>query len=193
MSRETFHVERDDGLPSFQTTGERIAWARRRLPKFKKDQTALADCVGVTRQSVSAWENNRQRPEGENLTRLAECLEVPERWLTEPPALAVRESAQPYGGHGVVRESGDVAYDPNPDPEGTPAEQLMHFLGFRVGFRRLAGEISNKDLIASAYTIAREEGFDRAEFQKLDAWRDQILEEEARGGRGGPSKGGGSG
>lgn len=112
--------------------------------------------VGVTRQQVSVWEKGREFPQGPNLMRLSAALGVEQ-------------------GHFVVRGSGDIDYDPNPDPEGSPAEQLMAFLGQRVGMRRVAGSLTSKDLIAVAYTIAREERFGPDEFKKIDRWRDEIM------------------
>lgn len=154
------------------TMAGRIAFARDQNETYRKDQVALADCVGVARQTISAWETGRFEPEGDRLDRLAECLGVSREWLLVGDVGA---------GHFVVRDGGSVEYDPNPDPEGTPAEQLMAYLGVKVGMRRLAGELTSKDLVAVAYTLARAEGFSAEEFRKLDVWRDQILEEERRG------------
>jgi transcriptional regulator with XRE-family HTH domain len=141
-------------------------------PEQYRTQEALAVDVGVTRQTVSSFETDETTPRGRELQQLARCLGVSMEWILEGDQ-----------GHRVVSPTGDIEYDPNPDPEGTPAEQLMAFLGMRVGMRRLAGELTAKDLIVVAYTLARSEGFAPEEFKKLDRWRDQILEEE-RGGRG---------
>lgn len=37
--------------------------------------------------------------------------------------------------------------------------------------------MTDMDLITTAYTIARADGWSIEEFRKLDAWRDAILEE----------------
>lgn len=135
-------------------------------------QAELAERVGVTRPRVSLWETEKSAPTWANLERIARALDVTPSWIMSGDQV----------GHMVVRETGQIDYDPNPDPEGTPAEQLMAFLGVRVGMRRLAGELTAKDLIAVAYTLARSEGFSAEEYRKLDAWRDQVLEAERRGG-----------
>lgn len=75
---------------------------------------------------------------------------------------------------GDGEEDGGV---PLPDPQGSPAEQLLHMLGMRAGMRRVAREMTDKDMITTAYTIARADGWSIEEFRKLDAWRDAILEE----------------
>lgn len=148
--------------------GSRI---RERRERLGRSQQELADAVGVSRQQVSNWETGKQSPTGANLVALAAILGVSSEWVL----------AGDRGGHMVVGDSGDIRYDPNPDPEGTPAEQLMAFLGLRVGMRRLAGELTGRDLVATAYTLARAERFSAEEFKKLDAWRDQIMAAESGG------------
>ena len=64
--------------------------------------------------------------------------------------------------------------EPGGEPR-TPAEELLHYLGMRAGLRRVARELTDKDLIAVAYTIARRDGWPIEELRKLDAWRDAIL------------------
>lgn len=157
------------GPPGPDTPGGRIKDRREALGL---GQAALANHIGVNRSQVSVWENGHQLPGGANLVRLARVLEVTSEWILHGSE----------GGHLVVRETGEIYLDPRPDSEGTPAEQLMAFLGLRVGMRRLAGELTGKDLVATAYTLARAEGFSAEEFKKLDAWRDQILKAEGRGG-----------
>ncbi len=63
------------------TPGQRIKSRRDEIPRYWRNQQALADDVGVTRTTVSAWENDRFRPEGENLRRLSECLDRPMGWI----------------------------------------------------------------------------------------------------------------
>lgn len=152
-----------------ETLGARI---RQRREALGLDQAELGARVGVARSQVSVWENGHQVPGGANLVKLARALEVTSEWI-----LGGDES-----GHLVVRESGEISYDPRPDSEASPAEQLIAFLGVKVGMRRLAGELTAKDLVAAAYTLARAERFSAEEFKKLDAWRDQILADEKRRG-----------
>lgn len=61
-------------------TGEKIA-------KLRKDknisQEALADMLGLSRQSVSKWENVSALPTMENLSRLAKIFDVPVSYLLD--------------------------------------------------------------------------------------------------------------
>lgn len=61
-------------------TGEKIA-------KLRKDknisQEALADMLGLSRQSVSKWENGSALPTMENLSRLANIFDVPVSYLLD--------------------------------------------------------------------------------------------------------------
>ncbi len=59
--------------------GERIYLLRQRIPRYRTDQGALAEDVEVRRETVSAWENDRQTPQGKNLERLAGALRVSEQ------------------------------------------------------------------------------------------------------------------
>jgi transcriptional regulator with XRE-family HTH domain len=61
-------------------TGDRIADLRRALARRegrRVTQRALAEALGVHLGTVTAWEIGKQRPEGENLRRLAAFLGVP--------------------------------------------------------------------------------------------------------------------
>lgn len=156
------------------TVGGRIASARAKVPKYRKDQERLAHDVRVSRGTVSAWENDQQTPAGENLVRLARALSVSPEWILDG------RGAEPSRGHLVVRDTGVISYDPSADSEATPAEALFEFLDQRVGMRRLTGNLTSKDLIAVAYTIAREERFGPDEFKKIDRWRDEIMAMERR-------------
>lgn len=134
-------------------------------------QKELAEAAGIHVNTLLSFEKGRSDPEPGTVEAIAEALGV-------SVTVIEAEAARMKSGHLVVTGTGEVEYDPNPDPEGTPAEQLMAYLGVKVGMRRLAGELTAKDLIAVAYTLARSEGFSAEEYKKLDAWRDQILEEE---------------
>lgn len=97
-------------------------------------------------------------------------------------ALGTVEEAILYGGGvserarlGVVRE-GPMPYEPTDQPSA--AEELLQFLSERLGHRRIAGELTDKDLIAAAYTLARKFGFSAEDYRRLDAWRDQIIQGE---------------
>lgn len=179
-----------------ETPGSRIRERRKEIPRFRDDQKALAAEVGVQRERVSLWENDKQRPGGENLVKLARALNVTPGWILagdaaegavviQLPPGQPGLSGYPTGGDSSsgVREEG-VGYGkelPDPDPSGSPAEQLLHMLGVRAGLRRVARELTDKDLIAVAYTIARADKWPVEELRKLDAWRDAILEQRRTG------------
>lgn len=63
------------------TPGRRIKSRRGEIPQYRKSQEALAVDVGVTRATVSDWENDRYAPEGKNLESLARCLGRPAEWI----------------------------------------------------------------------------------------------------------------
>ena len=61
-------------------TGEKIAKLRR---DKNISQEALADMLGLSRQSVSKWENGSALPTMENLSRLAKIFDVPVSYLLD--------------------------------------------------------------------------------------------------------------
>lgn len=155
-----------------RTPGERIRQRRLEVPKYRRSQGALAADVGVTRTTVSAWETDKFTPEGGNLRRLAECLGVSGEWIVQG------DPSRP-----AIREVSSVEYRAIPRPGASPAEQLMAFMSLHFGWRRAAGEMATKTMLAAAYTLAMEDRLDPEELAKLDRWRDQILEDERRDGR----------
>ncbi len=70
-----------EGTPDLSalSVGERIYLLRQRIPEYRSDQGSLADAVQVRRETISAWENDRQVPQGRNLERLALALHVSEQ------------------------------------------------------------------------------------------------------------------
>lgn len=76
----------------------------------------------------------------------------------------------------VVREEPEMPYGSGEQPSA--AEQLLQFLSERLGHRRIAGELTDKDLIAAAYTLARKFDFSAEDYRRLDTWRDQIIQSE---------------
>lgn len=172
---------------------DRIARRRREIPEYKKNGEALATLVGVSRQQLSKWENGGAMPTGENLTRLADALGVTPAWILFGDAGDMVEiHGKPFprvdlaklseaGRSSVVREE-PAAYGVEVEGgPGSPAEQLLTFLSERLGHRRVAGELTDKDLIATAYTLARKHAFSAEDFQLLDRWRDQIIQGEKKG------------
>jgi SOS-response transcriptional repressor LexA len=63
---------------SAMTLGQRIRFARGRA---KMTQDAVAELFGISRNSVSLWENDRTSPETDKMSKLAELLRVPAGWL----------------------------------------------------------------------------------------------------------------
>lgn len=76
--------------------GDRIKRTRHANPKYRGSGATLAKDVGVSRQQLSKWENDRAVPTGENLVGLAKALDVEPEWILN-------------GGHGGLRvkEAGD--------------------------------------------------------------------------------------
>ena len=79
--------DRCDGLqnegmakgPDLSTIGKRIRWRREGLGI---SQEALGEaCGGITRQSVSQWENDHTTPSGRNIIDCAIKLNSPARWI----------------------------------------------------------------------------------------------------------------
>ena len=68
----------------FAQIGGRIADLRRALGRSagrRVTQREMAEALGVHLGTVTAWEIGKQRPEGENLDRLAELLDVSPDYL----------------------------------------------------------------------------------------------------------------
>jgi DNA-binding XRE family transcriptional regulator len=65
------------------TIGWRIKTRRHEITRYRGDQGQLARDVGVSRTSVSAWENDLFKPTWWHLQRLAECLGVSMDWIME--------------------------------------------------------------------------------------------------------------
>ena len=61
------------------TLGNRISTLR---TKNNYSQEYLAEQIGLSRQSISKWENNISRPDTKNLIRLAELFHVSVEYLT---------------------------------------------------------------------------------------------------------------
>jgi transcriptional regulator with XRE-family HTH domain len=109
-------MERGRARP-YSRIGQRVADLRRAAGRRRGErltQRELADTLGVHQTTVAAWEIGRQRPEGENLVRLAEVLgSTPEAILAD-------------GSEGVLVGVGAQA-----EPE---AEELMAFFDQTVRF-----------------------------------------------------------
>jgi transcriptional regulator with XRE-family HTH domain len=67
--------------PDFFELGERIRAARKR--KGLKQQQ-LADEIGVSRQTLSKYENGRRRPEPDQIDQIASATDVDADWITPP-------------------------------------------------------------------------------------------------------------
>jgi transcriptional regulator with XRE-family HTH domain len=137
---------------------------------------ALATRSGVSARGIEDIEKGAS-PRISTLSKLAEALGVaPDLFMTGPT---------PVEDFGVVRQGRteqvprrDQTELSGEDAPPTPAGQLLEFLSQRLGYRRVAGELTDKDLIAAAYTLARKHGFSAEDYRLLDAWRDQIIQGE---------------
>lgn len=133
---------------------EMVAEALRRVEGIPT-KTGKAEAIGVSEGTIRRW--------------LAGDIPLPLRKDTRDPLVRFLTTGEENGIHEV----------PTPDPAGTPAEQLLQYLGVRAGLRRVAKELTDKDLIAVAYTIATKDRWPVEEFKKLDAWRDAILGQQS--------------
>lgn len=138
-------------------------------------QAQLAELLGVGVRTVQSWEGDENVPQGDNLVKLAEALETTTVFILKGLLYEI-----PVIDYPVVHDA-PLPTPPEPSTEGSPAEQLLHMLGVRAGLRRVARELTDKDLIAVAYTIARADRWPIEELRKLDAWRDAILEQRRAG------------
>lgn len=89
----------------YKEIGHRIADLRREAGRARGQrltQREVAEAVGVATGTVTAWEAGKQRPEGENLEKLAAFFRVPPELIvhgdskTGTPPLHVREAAAEY-------------------------------------------------------------------------------------------------
>jgi phage repressor protein C with HTH and peptisase S24 domain len=64
---------------NIQTLGSRLSEAR--LENGYKTKVSLAKILGVSHVTVSAWEKNEYKPDGENLVNLLELLGIAKDWL----------------------------------------------------------------------------------------------------------------
>ena len=109
-------MERGRARP-YRMIGQRMADLRRAAGRRRGErltQRELAETLGVHQTTVAAWEIGRQKPEGENLARLADVLgSTPETLLSD-------------GSEGVLVGAGAQT-----EPE---AEDLMAFFDQTVRF-----------------------------------------------------------
>lgn len=113
--------------------------------------------------------------QSEKARRLGVSESTVRRWLAGDVALPLRKGTrEPL--ERFVAMSDELWHEAEGGGEGgSAAEELLHYLGVRAGLRRVARELTDKDLIAVAYTIARKDDWPLEELRKLDVWRDEIL------------------
>jgi len=87
--------------------GERLKRLRREWSRrhgVRMTQEVLAKMVGVSRGTIAAWESDKQRPDSDNLARLAQVFETTVEelrgggpyWVADVPAATVREPTAAY-------------------------------------------------------------------------------------------------
>ncbi len=131
----------------------------------------FAEAVGIDPVTLSRLVNGRaDLRKSPNLAAIAEALGT-----VEEAILYGDRPSDPSSG--VLRERPAMEYGSG----ASAAEQLLAFLSERLGHRRIAGELTDKDLIAAAYTLARKHAFTQDDYQLLDRWRDQIIQGEKKG------------
>ena len=113
--------------------------------------------------------------QSEKARRLGVSESTVRRWLSGDVALPLRKGTRAPLERFVTFSDDTFPGASTRDGPATPAEELLHYLGVRAGLRRVARELTDKDLIAVAYTIARKDNWPLEELRKLDAWRDAIL------------------
>lgn len=104
------------------TMGQRIAQRRKQLGL---SQEALADAVGVSRQSVSKWELNEAQPDAAKIVLLAQALKM----TTDELLLGDAEEEK------TVAQA--VPATPRPDHVGR-LEKLVRRHGYKVGYVLIA-------------------------------------------------------
>lgn len=125
----------------YADVGDRIAALRRALARARGRRLTQRDVaaeLGVHAATVTAWEIGRQRPEGENLRRLAALLGVAPGEISGPaPAPPDDDAAQAWDGpaaelfasfDGLVRYLGGIA---------PPGQSRLRKLDAVEGLRRL--------------------------------------------------------
>ncbi len=154
------HLVRDLQAHPYWEIGQRISDARveaGRREGIRLTQQKIADAVGVHVGTVTAWETGKQRPEGENLVRLASRLGVDATFLMEG-----REGSHVFDRPRVLEyRFGDERDDLSSLPQRTPpvevqAEEWLSKIIAPDMLRRLAGTPTYLDVLYSVQdTITR--------------------------------------
>lgn len=127
------------------TTGERIRGRRLELPQFRKSQKALADAIGVRRETVNQWETDARVPEGENLLKLARALDVTPEWILQDQGSRTHSVVRDggggfYGGEGVdLRDVLPIPPEGDPARPGETARKVIDIVEHLDGLRRQNG------------------------------------------------------
>lgn len=101
-------------------------------------QERLAELVGVSRQTISRWENGAVQPSTDNLVRLSEVFQLPvEAFLTDdwiPPEQQAVEAVSilPEVPPEPDAEPAAVPEEQPPEPEAPPAESPPRRRNYRL-------------------------------------------------------------
>ena len=144
--------------------GQRIAELRRqegRRRRVRLTQRQLADELGVHKGTVAAWEGDTQKPEGENLIKLAEALSTSPDHILGVAGLSIARK----------RTNGTSAEPRWPEPEPTDPEDVKAYLTFfgaeADAFRRMSRRLPLSDLAKGCLDDAREENMPDEHFAIL--------------------------
>lgn len=154
--------------------GDRIARRRREIPKYKQDQDALAADVGVSRQQLSRWENDHARPSGENLTNLARALGVTPEWI-----LFGEEGGKPLPYNPFSKQK-VVPLTTSGLPLADEIELLREWLPDEMT-RRMSRKLTPRVWLGMLYAFGAEEGWPRAQMDRIHAAMVQLDETEQGG------------
>lgn len=145
----------------------------RRVELGYHSQEALAEAVGVSRETVNRWEKGHSAPEGENLSRLATVLDRSEEWVLRGESHNVKHV------RGAPR-----AY------RSDRVEELLSMADRPSEIRRMDWHMGISGQVLMVRTVARDREFSREELlavlDKIEEWAEeadatiQALAEEVR-------------
>lgn len=136
--------------------------------RWKKPANSFADAVGINSVTLSRLVNGTSELRlSKNLGRIAKQLGVEEGVILYGPI-------DHYLGSPPGRDEMSLEDEPR-----SATEKLLALLKLHSGTRRIAGVLSQRGqtLLTVAYTIALDDNWPVEEIRKIDALRDEIMEE----------------